>query len=67
MVPLFEEKRGSAPFYGGRTQAQTLQEFWLAQFLTVREGTCEELSHHEGIYNMHYFFAHRTNVKSNLS
>ena len=50
----------------GRKLAQTLHEFWLTQFLSVREGTREELSHHEGIYNMHYFLACRTNVMSTL-
>jgi len=53
-------------FMRGRKLAQTLHEFWLTHFLSVREGTREELSHHEGIYNMHYFLACRTNVMSTL-
>ena len=51
----------------GRKLAQTLHEFWLTQFLSVREETREELSHHGGIYNnMHYFLACRTNVMCTL-
>ena len=49
----------------GKGVQQNLHKFWLAQFSSVREGTPEELSHHEGIYNMHKFLAHRTNVKTN--
>jgi hypothetical protein len=57
---------GPAPFYEGRKLAQTLHEFWLAQFLLVREGTREELLHDEGIYNMHYFLACRTSLTSTV-
>ena len=60
-----QEKRGLPPFDEGRVKkklAQTFDKFWLVQFLSVREGTREELSHHEEIYNMHYFLACRTNV-----
>ena len=41
--------------------AQTLHKFWLAQFSSIQEGTREELSHHQEIYNMHYILACRTN------
>jgi hypothetical protein len=59
--PPFEENRGPAPFYEGCKLAQTMHEFWLAQFLSVREGTRVELLHHEGIYNMHNFLPGGTN------
>ena len=63
--PPLRKKGVWPPFMRGK-QAQTLHEFWLTQFLPVRERTREELSHHEGNYNMHYFLACRTNVMSTL-
>ena len=65
-APLLRKKGVWPSFMRGRKLAQTLHEFWLTQFLSVREGTHKELLHHEGIYNMHYFLACRTNVMSTL-
>jgi hypothetical protein len=51
------------PFMRGAPKnklAQTLHK-WLAQFSSIQEGTREELSHHQEIYNMHYILACRTN------
>jgi len=49
-TPLLRKKGVWPSFMRGRKLA--LHEFWLTQFLSVQEeGTYEELSHHEGIYN----------------
>ena len=63
-APLLRKKRVWPPFIRGAPKnklAQTLHKFWLAQFSSIQEGTREELSHHQEIYNMHYVLACRTN------
>jgi len=51
--PPFEEKRGLALFYEGAQAGANLARVYalLTQFLSFRERTREELSHHKGIWN----------------
>jgi len=68
MAPPFWGKKGSGPLlWEVASWRKPCTSFASLNFCgRVREGTCEELLHHEGIYNMHYFLACRTNVMSTL-
>ena len=68
MASPFWGKKGSGPLlWGGASWRKPCTSFGSLNFCGwVWEGTREELLHHEGIYNMHYFLACRTNVMSTL-